>query len=83
MLESPNKILQANEVTAADILGGVNLVTNGAEFTPRQGLSAAPYQGFIAVQYGGDGRFGAAAKVKSKNAFVPMMKYDDGSWFGI
>lgn len=83
VLESPNKILQANEVTAADILGGVNLVTNGAEFTPRQGLSAAPYQGFIAVQYGGDGRFGAAAKVRSKNAFVPMMKYDDGSWFGI
>ena len=41
LLESPNKILQDDEVTAAAILGGVNLVTNGAEFTPRHGLSAA------------------------------------------
>lgn len=83
LLESPNKILQDDEVTAAAILGGVNLVTNGAEFTPRHGLSAAPLQGFIAVQYGGDGRYGAAAKVSTKNTFVPMMKFDDGNWSGI
>ncbi|MBR3851477.1 MAG: prepilin-type N-terminal cleavage/methylation domain-containing protein [Fibrobacter sp.] len=80
ILESPNKILDDGEVTASATLGGVNLVTNGAEFTPRQGLSAAPFRGFIAVQYGGDGRYGAAAKVSTKNAFVPMLKYDDGSW---
>ena len=83
ILESPNRILQNNEVTAAAILGGVNLVSNGAEVTPRQGLSAAPFQGFIAVQYGGDGRYGAAAKVSTKNAFVPMMKFDDGNWSGL
>ena len=83
ILESPNRILQNDEVTAAAILGGVNLVTDGAEFTPRPGLSAAPSAGFIAVQYGGNGRYGAAAKVKTKNSFVPMMKYDDGNWFGL
>jgi len=83
ILESPNRILTKNEVTAADILGGTNLVENGAEFTPRQGLSAAPFQGFIAIQYGGDGRYGAAAKVKAKNAFVPKMKFDDGDWFDL
>ena len=82
-LEFPNKILDDDEVDASDVLGGVNLVTNGAEFTPRQGLSAAPFQGFIAVQYGGDGRYGAAAKVKSKNAFVPMLKYDNSNWSGL
>ena len=80
ILEYPNKILQDGEINAADILGGVNLVTEGAEFTPRQGLSTAPFHGFIAVQYGGDGRFGAAAKVSVKNSFVPMMKFEDGNW---
>ena len=82
-LDSPNQILQDNEVTASTILGGTNLVTAGAEFSPRLGLSAAPSEGFIAIQYGSRGLYGAAAKVKSKNAFVPMMKFDEGSWFGI
>lgn len=81
ILESPNRILLKNEVTAADIPGGTNLVDGGAEFTPRQGLSAAPYQGFFAIQYGGRGVYGAAAKVKSKNSFEPMMKFDEGNWF--
>ena len=80
VLESPNRILQANEVTATSKIGDVNLVTLGAEFTPKPGLSAAPPKGFIAVQYGGDGRFGAAAKIKTKNSFVPLMKFEDGTW---
>jgi prepilin-type N-terminal cleavage/methylation domain-containing protein len=83
ILDVPNRILQDGEVTAADILGGTNLITSGAQFIPKQGLSAAPYQGFIAIQYGTDGRYGAAAKVSTKNAFVPLMKFDDGNWFGI
>ena len=53
----------------------------GATFTPRAGLSAAPSQGYFAVQYGGQGLYGAALKTKAKNAFEPMMKFDEGSWF--
>lgn len=81
ILDTPNKILQDGEVTAVEALGDVNLVTDGAEFKPRQGLSAAPAKGFIAVQYGGDGRYGAAAKTNMRNSFFPMMKFDEGNWF--
>ncbi len=83
LLESPNRILQSSEVSATETLGGVNLAEDGAEFTPRRGLSAAPIQGFFAVQYGGQGKYGAAAKVKNSNRFMPMMKFDDGDWSGI
>ena len=53
----------------------------GATFTPRAGLSAAPFAGYFAVQYGGKGLYGAALKTRAKNAFEPMMKFDNGSWF--
>lgn len=83
MLESPNRILQSSEVTPSATLGLVNFATDGAEFTPRRGLSAAPVQGFFAMQYGGQGRYGAAAKVKENNRFTPLMKFDDTDWSGI
>jgi prepilin-type N-terminal cleavage/methylation domain-containing protein len=83
VLESPNRILQSGEVTPSASLGLVNFATDGAEFTPRRGLSAAPVQGFFAVQYGGQGRYGAAAKVKDNNRFMPLMKFDNTDWSGI
>ena len=77
-LESPNKILGDSELDDVTVLGGTNLVGTGAEFKPRIGLSAAPYEGFIAMQYGSrtDLR-SAAAKVRTKNSFVPKLGLSD------
>ncbi len=73
-LESPNKILGNSELNNITALGGSNLVGTGAEFKPRTGLSAAPYQGFFAMQYGTNTDLrSAAAKVKTKNSFVPKL----------
>ena len=83
IVESPNRILNDNEVSSAESIGSVNFSTSGAEFTPKQGLSAAPSQGFFAVQYGGKGVFGVSAKLKGNNTFVSMMKFEDSSWSGI
>ena len=85
ILDLPNKFIN-NAVTGAEFKDakGVNLknwYTDGASFTPRAGLSAAPYQGYFAVQYGNKGLYAAALKKKSKNTFEPMMKFDEGSWF--
>ena len=81
LIDPPVQILTKNETSATNILGGVNFEENGAEFIPRIGLSAAPYEGFFEVQYGGKDLYGAAAKVKTKNSFTPMVKYSgDGSW---
>ena len=83
MLDSPNRILQSGEVNPSATLGNVNFATDGADFIPRRGLSAAPVQGFFAVQYGGQGRYGAAAKVRDHNRFTALMKFDDTDWSGI
>ena len=83
VLETPNRILADNEVNANATIGNVNFATSGAEFKPKQGLSAAPFQGFFAVQYGGRGVFGAAVKLKDRNTFIPMMKFEDSNWSGI
>ena len=83
VLETPNRILADNEVNANATIGNVNFATSGAEFKPKQGLSAAPFQGFFAVQYGGRGGFGAAVKLKDQNTFIPMMKFEDSNWSGI
>jgi prepilin-type N-terminal cleavage/methylation domain-containing protein len=81
LIDPPVQILTKSETSAAQILGGVNFEENGAQFIPRIGLSAAPYEGFFGVQYGGKDLYGAAAKVKTKNSFTPMIKYSgDGSW---
>ncbi|MBQ3839145.1 MAG: prepilin-type N-terminal cleavage/methylation domain-containing protein [Fibrobacter sp.] len=77
-LESPNKILGNSEFNNITALGGTNLVGTGAEFKPRTGLSAAPYQGFFAMQYGTNTDLrSAAAKVKTKNSFVPKLGFSN------
>ena len=86
VLESPTKFINDEEVTGKDFKDLDNWAVApegnvGATFTPRPGLSAAPSQGFFAMQYGGRGLYGAALKVKTKNSFEPMMKFDDSKWF--
>ena len=81
LIDPPVQILTKSETNNDAILGGVNFEESGAEFIPRVGLSAAPFEGFFEVQYGGKDLYGAAAKVKTKNSFTPMVKYSgDGSW---
>lgn len=77
-LDSPNKILGDSEMDNVPALGGTNLVGTGAEFKPRTGLSAAPYEGFFVMQYGTrtDLR-SAAAKVRVKNSFVAKLGISD------
>ena len=84
-LESPTKLINSN-VTSAKFKDTknkdlTNWFTDGADFVPRAGLSAAPFAGYYAVQYGGRGIYGAALKNKEKNSFEPMMKFDEGGWF--
>ena len=81
VLDPPTTFID-EDVNGADFTNLDNWADNGgAAFTPRAGLSAAPSQGYFAVQYGGQGIYGAALKTKAKNAFEPMMKFDEGSWF--
>ena len=83
-LDSPTKLINSTVTSAkfkdAENKDMTNWYDNGADFTPRVGLSAAPSAGYYAVQYGGQGLYGAALKSKTKNSFEPMMKFDEGSW---
>ncbi len=87
-LDAPLKFI-GNEVTGAGFKDedDNNLdnwsTTSGAEFEPKIGLSAAPTEGYFAVQYGGRGLYAAALKSKKKNNFAAMMKFDDSSWMGL
>lgn len=57
---------------------GYNWLTNstGAQFVPRFGLSAAPYEGYFLVRYLQTDLFGAAVKVEARNTFVSKISYD-------
>lgn len=84
-LETPNVILANGKVPAGVIPAGFNLVDPPdekkaqASFVPRQGLSAAPYQGFVVVQYGTRDLYGVSIKASDKNSFVPRLN-TSGSW---
>lgn len=83
-LEAPNKFLGDSELKNIVDLGSTNFAGNGADFIPRTGLSAAPSAGFFAVQYGTNTSLrAAAAKVSTKNAFVPKVSYDGSNWTDI
>lgn len=82
-LESPSRIISSN-VPSVELIGNDNFAESGAEFTPRQGLSAAPNRGFFVVQYGGRDVYGAASKQNRQNSFVPLLKVStDSEWSGI
>ncbi len=53
--------------------------TGGVWFVPKLGLSAAPAEGFVCVQYTGEELYGAAVKVKTVNSIAPQWKIGD-SW---
>ncbi len=79
-LDSMELVLRVSLVDAT-ISGfdGVNWLASGAEFAPKFGLSAAPYQGYFVAKYGNDDLFGAAVKSKEKNSIAPK-KGDGSSW---
>ncbi len=52
---------------------------NGIIFRPRIGLSAAPTEGYVCVQYGTNSNYGVAVKARDKNMIIPMWNLD-GSW---
>ena len=51
-----------------------NWTTNGAMFIPRIGLSAAPAEGYVCVQYGSSRTYGLVLKQKTNNMMIPMWK---------
>lgn len=51
---------------------------SGATFEPRFGLSAAPVEGCVYVQYGKSEKWAKALKKKSKNNIIPQISYDSG-----
>ena len=67
----------------AEAIGNTNFASNGADFIPKQGLSAAPSEGFFAVQYGSYEIRGAAAKASNQNNFSPLISFEDCLWTGI
>ena len=88
VLETPVVLIEdaVNEADFTNLTNWSKITgsNKGAQFSPRVGLTAAPDSGYFAVQYGGRmGLRGAALKVSTKNKFLPMMKHEDGSWFGI
>ena len=83
VIEAPAKFIGSSMTGAAFTGLGNWYSTGGANFEPRVGLSAAPRKGYFAVQYGGQGLYGAALKEQKQNNFVPMMKHDEGNWFKI
>lgn len=46
----------------------------GAMFIPRIGLSAAPADGYVCVQYGSSDTYGLVLKRKTNNMMIPMWK---------
>lgn len=80
-IESPNRFVTGNcPQNAGSNIKGAN---EGMEFMPRIGLSAAPYEGCIRIQYAQGDRHGAVIKLKSKNFFEAFVSHDDENWSGI
>ncbi len=83
VLEGASRIINS-DVPSASLIGSVNFASTGAEFTPRQGLSAAPNKGFFVIRYGNSDVYGAASKQDKQNSFVPLLKVStDTDWAGI
>lgn len=77
VIESPNRFVNLKEcgLVTADWISG----TNPAIFEPRRGLSAAPIEGAVCVQYGTADRYGAARKLKQVNGIKAQWKVGEGS----
>jgi prepilin-type N-terminal cleavage/methylation domain-containing protein len=76
-LESPARFSCDNDAIDLDEFG-----TNwgdGAMFVPRIGISAAPTEGYLCMQYGDDLVFARAQKEKNNNVIVPWWR-TGGVW---
>lgn len=79
VIESPVKFASGN---GCNLTGDNWLDANKAAssaFKPRFGLSAAPSEGFICLQYGTSGLYGAAQKIRTRNVVRPQWKLDVSS----
>ena len=77
VIEPPTKFECDNENISGDAPGSD--WAEGVIFKPRIGLSAAPSEGHICIQYGDSPIYGFANKKKSLNKVYPMI-YRDGLW---
>lgn len=76
-IDPPNKFLSSN--CPGNPPG--DSWTEESKFTPRLGLSAAPSEGHICVQYGSNENYGAAFKTKNVNTIQAMWRLGaDGTW---
>ena len=71
-IESPAR-LGCNDVDLA-VFSGTDWAQHGALFIPRLGLSAAPSEGYVCMQYGSHGTYAVAIKKKNNNMIVPMWR---------
>ena len=76
VVESPNRFVSLKDcgLVTSDWIGN-----NPAVFEPRRGLSAAPLEGAVCIQYGSEDRFGAARKLKLVNGIKAQWKIGTGS----
>lgn len=75
----------ASAIDSLEMVTGVSIVSgdveglsggnwaDGADFVPRLGLSAMPFEGYLAAKYGNEDLYGVAVKEKTKNSTVPKM----------
>ena len=74
-IEAPAKF-SCDDVDLGDF-EGQDWAQNGAMFVPRIGISAAPTEGYVCMQYGNDGVYGLIEKTKNNNMIVPMWRAGD------
>ena len=79
-IDAPSKFITGSCPNGATTNWGTSAT---AEFKPKIGLSAAPSEGCIMIQYGSDMRYGAVVKLGSKNFFEAFVSYDGTNWSGI
>jgi len=85
-LESPAKF----GCGSASGSGSPDWAKNGAKFVPRIGLSAAPSEGYICMQYGVEFVYGLIEKKQNTNSIVPRWRtgelgdyWSDDSWYDL
>jgi prepilin-type N-terminal cleavage/methylation domain-containing protein len=72
VLEAPAKFGCDNQITI-DYDGG-DWSQDGAVFVPRIGLSAAPAEGYVCMQYGSSTVYAMAHKMKNNNMIIPKWR---------
>lgn len=79
IIDAPAKFGCGDGFATGQDLHGKEWSSEGDVFEPHVGLSAAPAEGFLCVQYGDEPIYGVAVKAKDKNMIIPMMNLN-GVW---